>query len=70
MQQCLGSYGHLFRVGGDEFVGILYAGYGRLDKIRIDLNETVDKWNKTHPMKLHMSCGCATVAEFPGKTIQ
>lgn len=60
MKQCLGSSGNLYRMGGDEFVAIIYADSNKLNKIQKDLIEVTNKWTGSFGEKLTMSCGYVT----------
>lgn len=58
MKQCLGSYGTVYRVGGDEFVAIVYADSEKLQLIVSDLEKTVLSWRGKTVDSLSLSYGC------------
>lgn len=70
MKQCLGSSGNLYRMGGDEFVAIIYADESKLEKIKKDLAETTDKWTGKLVKELTMSCGYVRRDEASEMTIR
>ena len=41
MKQCFGSYGKVYRIGGDEFVSIIFVDESELKKIREDFDEVI-----------------------------
>lgn len=69
LKKCLGSYGRLYRVGGDEFVGMIFASPEKLEELQLDLDITMISWHGEVVRNLAMSCGYATKAEFPSATI-
>lgn len=68
IKKCLGSYGKLFRIGGDEFVALIYADAGTVEKLAEDLQKATEKWGEEHDMKLTVSCGYVTCGEAAGQT--
>lgn len=65
MRICLGSYGKVFRVGGDEFAAIIHANPQELEFIKRDLEETVMNWHGEQVKELSISVGYVTKREFP-----
>ncbi len=57
IRQCLGSYGKLYRIGGDEFVALIYADDSRLEDINKNVEEVTEKWRGTHNDCLTFSYG-------------
>lgn len=57
MKQCFGSYGKVYRMGGDEFAAILTVDMKRLKDIRRDFEETVNAWTGQLVSHLHVACG-------------
>lgn len=70
LKQCLGSYGRIYRTGGDEFIAIIYINESRLDDAKHDLAETVFEWKGVEVKELSISCGYVRAAQYPGKTIK
>ena len=57
MTQVFGSYGKVYRTGGDEFVGILFASEEQLENIAKDLEDATDNWSGKLVSSLAMSVG-------------
>lgn len=57
MKQCFGSYGKVYRMGGDEFAAILTVDMKRLKDIRRDFEETVNAWTGRLVSHIHVACG-------------
>ena len=68
MRQCFGNYGQLYRVGGDEFVALIFADNDRLERIRMDFRNTLAEWSSNNDMELTISCGFVPVRQCPDKT--
>lgn len=64
MSRCLGSYGKVYRIGGDEFAAIIHASDAQLRKIKMDLDETVNNWHGDKVKEISMSYGIVTKREF------
>lgn len=69
MKRVMGSYGRLYRVGGDEFCAIIFANSDRLEEIKSDFESTVSKWKGRRVKSLHVSWGVVTKQEAPDKTV-
>ena len=70
LRHCLGAYGNIYRIGGDEFVAIIYADSDMLVKLQKDLNESLRKWSGTLVNNLSLSCGYVEKREFPNMTLE
>ncbi len=57
MKRCFGSYGKVYRIGGDEFSAILMIDDTHLADIQKDFKETVSKWQGTLVKRLAISSG-------------
>lgn len=57
MKQCFGSYGKVYRIGGDEFVSIIFVDESELKKIREDFDEVISHWSGALVNKISISCG-------------
>ena len=44
MKQCIGPYGKLYRIGGDEFVAMIFCSEDQLKAILSDFDETLASW--------------------------
>lgn len=69
MQKAYGSYGKVYRTGGDEFVGIFFASEAQLKAIEEDLVNATDKWSGELVSSLALSVGYVTRREFREETI-
>lgn len=69
IKRCFGNYGRVFRVGGDEFVAAIYADDAKLEEIRKDFDDSVNNWAGKRTVRLSISIGCASINEFPDKTV-
>lgn len=70
LKQCLGSYGKIYRTGGDEFIAILYVSEDRIEDMKRDLAETVYDWKGTLVEELSISCGYARASDYPDVSIK
>ncbi len=69
MLQAIGSYGKVYRTGGDEFVCIFFAGKELLENIKNDLGDIVGKWSGELISNLSLSVGFVTKREFREETV-
>lgn len=70
LKQCLGSYGKIYRTGGDEFIALLYVSEDRTELMKHDLAETVYEWKGKIVEDLSISCGYARASDNPGLNIK
>lgn len=63
MTKCLGTYGDVFRIGGDEFAAIFYAPKEQLPKIIRNFQNEVDCWKGKIADFLSISLGYVTAEE-------
>lgn len=69
MRESFGSYGDLFRIGGDEFAAIMDVDDQRLQQALDDFQRRTGNWRGGLVDRLSVSCGCARRAEFPEKAL-
>jgi diguanylate cyclase (GGDEF)-like protein len=69
LQACIGEYGTLFRIGGDEFSGILTLSERELAAARTQLAVRLADWHGAKAGSLSLACGFAGKQEFPGANI-
>ena len=69
MKKAFGSYGKVYRTGGDEFVSIFFASKEQLEAIEKDLENTVEEWSGELVSSLTLSVGYVTRREFKEETI-
>ena len=69
LKACLGAYGRIYRIGGDEFVGLLNLTSGQMDSAIARLDEMTASWEGQQIKGFTISCGWATSREFPSENI-
>jgi len=69
IKQSFGSYGRVFRVGGDEFVAIFSATEKQLKKVKEDFMYLTGRWSGKYIDKIEISCGYVERREFDEVTI-
>lgn len=57
LKQCLGPYGRVYRIGGDEFAAIIFTSREQLDLIRKDLEDVTIRWKGKQVNSLSISAG-------------
>ncbi len=70
MKLCFGSYGKVYRMGGDEFAAIMLVDTDRLQYIRRDFEETMSKWKGRLVSQLHVACGYVYSQDVDWKTMK
>ena len=65
IQSILGGYGTIYRVGGDEFVAIVYSDDEQIRHSIGEINNRLKEWSLNHSMELSMSSGYVTAREYP-----
>lgn len=63
LKRCFGIYGKVYRIGGDEFVAIIYTSIHQLEKIKDTLDETTAAWRGRNSEDLSISCGYVSMIE-------
>lgn len=69
LRRSLGSYGKIYRIGGDEFAAIIFTEREKLRDILSDLERNSLKWQGKPAAELSLSVGAAAKAEFPDMTV-
>ena len=69
LKRCLGQYGKIYRIGGDEFAAMLKLPQDDLRPAMDRLQQTVAGWSGEQVRELSVSCGWATSREFPSENI-
>lgn len=67
LRKCLGPYGKIYRIGGDEFAAMLHIDEAQLDQLREELEKLVAEWSGERIKQLSVSCGYASTREFPSE---
>lgn len=65
MKRALGSYGHLYRIGGDEFVAILFCDEKEIRDVLREFDNTVSDWKGKLIDGVTLSYGWVNKYEFP-----
>lgn len=63
MRQCFGSYGKVYRMGGDEFAAIIYVNARRLKRVQQEFDDIVGKWSGELVKSMSISSGCVASDE-------
>ena len=69
MMKCFQPFGKVYRIGGDEFVALLFADTQQLERIKLNLNETVGCWKGKYLEELTISAGYVQQCEFPDESV-
>ena len=64
-----GSFGLVFRVGGDEFVVLLRANKEQLAGIKSAFQQSQEAWSAEHKLDLFISAGYASKTDYPNKSV-
>lgn len=59
----LGLNGKVFRIGGDEFVAMIYSSLNRLQVILSDMDNSISNWKGNLVNDISISYGCVSKAE-------
>lgn len=70
MKKSLGSYGRLYRIGGDEFVAIIFCNEEKLKEILADLDDTITSWKGKLIDTLSISYGWISKKEEPTLSVR
>ncbi|MCR4588278.1 MAG: diguanylate cyclase [Lachnospiraceae bacterium] len=66
LEHTFSSYGHIYRVGGDEFVMLLLVDTAQLLRLFQDYEKSMEKWSALNGLPLTTSYGYVRKSEFPG----
>ncbi len=69
MKRCFGNYGRLYRIGGDEFVALIFDDTSHVQKVKKDFERTLEEEAVKNNMTISVSCGFVALSEFPDKSI-
>ena len=70
MKKSLGPYGKLYRIGGDEFVAIVFCAEDKLKEILEDFDKTIAGWSGKLIDSLTISYGCISKKEEPEYSVR
>jgi len=66
MKRSMGPFGHLYRIGGDEFVAILFCDDKEIKKVLADFDQEVDNWSGKLIDSISVSYGWVNKYEMAG----
>lgn len=69
IESSFGSLGIIYRTGGDEFMGVIYADNDQLQAAIKKMEESAKNWHGEHVDSLAISVGAAGISEFPDSTV-
>ena len=70
LDKCFGPYGKIYRIGGDEFIALIYAGENDFERIKKEIDEVTGKWKGKLVDGLTISCGYVTKREATDMTVR
>ena len=69
IEQCFGAYGHVYRIGGDEFAITVFIAPDKLEAVKQDFKENIGKWRGNIVNEgISISAGYASKSECPDRT--
>ena len=68
MKKVFGKYGKLYRIGGDEFVAVIFPEAYILEDLKTDFKKLLRSWSETNGLVLSASCGYVKSSDHPGLT--
>ena len=66
IEKCFRDWGKQYRIGGDEFVILLYAQQDTVDQLISAVKKITEEWSGDNGITLSISCGSAGSSEYPG----
>jgi len=70
MNKVLGPYGKLYRIGGDEFVAIVFADREKLKSLLDEFDSAIDNWSGKLIKNISVSYGYASKQEYPEASVR
>lgn len=69
IRRCFDQYGKLYRIGGDEFVVLMYIDEPELEIVKRDYDRNINAWRGEIVERVSTSNGYALKSEFPDASI-
>jgi len=69
MQRCFLSLGRIFRIGGDEFVAMIFDEDEHVEELKEEFERVMKEESEKNRIPVSVSCGYVKLSEFPGKNI-
>ena len=63
LKKSLGPYGTLYRIGGDEFIALIFVDSDKIDEVMQEIDQRTKKWKGSLVEELTLSCGYVAWAE-------
>lgn len=70
MKKCFGSYGKIYRTGGDEFIVVLFCDDEKLKEVLADFEDTMANWKGKMCDSLSISYGYISKEEEPRLSVR
>ena len=70
LNSCFGKAGRLYRIGGDEFIALVFADPDELEKMMGEYEKTQKEWSARNGMELTTSHGSVSTREMPLATLE
>ncbi|MDO4188508.1 MAG: GGDEF domain-containing protein [Lachnospiraceae bacterium] len=70
LETCFGSYGKLYRIGGDEFIALINIDENKLETLKNKIDELTSRYNGEFVHGIAISCGYVTKKECENMTIR
>ena len=70
IDKTFGSYGNIYRMGGDEFAAFLFVDTTKLTQLIENAEAEITEWSAENNIRLSMSHGAASTEEFPDLTVE
>ena len=70
MKSSFGLYGRIYRVGGDEFVGLVHLNDAQFRKAEELYHRSIADWTERNGVELSISYGCARAEEHPDYSLE
>lgn len=63
LEKCFGRFGKLYRIGGDEFIAMIFADEETLNRAKDEVETITKEWRGQQVKELALSCGYVTQKE-------
>lgn len=70
LKDAIGSFGNIYRVGGDEFSAVVRIRQFPVEKVLTVLRENLSNWSDSYGNELSMSVGYASSTDNPGSSLE
>ena len=69
MQRCFSDFGRIFRIGGDEFVAMIFDEDEHVEELKEEFERVMKEESERNRIPVSVSCGYVKLSEFPDKNI-